>query len=174
MKAGILRCARRGTAVLALALASACAPTERPQGPVIGTEAPAYAAATLEGDTVSLASLRGRVVLLNFWATWCAPCRAETPFLQSLYEKHADAGLEVVGVSMDTGSQDAIRDFVEEYGVTYTILHDPAMTGMETYQILGLPGTFLLNRDGTLRWMRYGPVGESDEEFLQAVRDALE
>ena len=143
--------------------------------PVTGELAPAYAAATLDGDTVSLESLRGSVVLLNFWATWCAPCRFETPFLQSLAEEHEAAGLRVVGVSMDTGdASEIIREFMDEYGVTYSILVDPQMRGMDTYRVLGLPGTFLIDRDGTLRWMRYGPVSEGDQQFLQAIADALQ
>jgi peroxiredoxin len=143
--------------------------------PVAGEAAPAYAAVSLEGDTISLASLRGSVVLLNFWATWCAPCRFETPFLQSLAEEYEAEGLRVVGVSMDTGDASGIvEEFVEEYGVTYTILMDPQMRGMDTYQILGLPGTFLIDRDGTLRWMRYGPVMEGDQQFMQAIQDALQ
>lgn len=143
--------------------------------PVTGETAPPYAAVGLQGDTVSLESLRGSVVLLNFWATWCAPCRFETPFLQSLAEEYEAEGLRVVGVSMDTGDAwDIIQEFVDEYEVTYTILADPQMRGMDTYQILGLPGTFLIDRDGTLRWMRYGPVSEGDEQFLQAIADALQ
>ena len=143
--------------------------------PVVGQPAPPYAATTLDGDTVSLASLGGSVVLLNFWATWCAPCRYETPFLQSLAEEHEAEGLRVVGVSMDTGdANEIIRHFVEEYGVTYPILSDPEMVGMDVYQILGLPGTFLIDRGGTLQWMRYGPVNENDEDFLQALADALQ
>ena len=143
--------------------------------PVAGEAAPPYAAATLQGDTVSLESLRGSVILLNFWATWCAPCRFETPFLQSLAEQYEEQGLRVVGVSMDTGdASEIIQEFVEEYGVTYTILADPQMRGMDTYQIMGLPGTFLIDRDGTLRWMRYGPVNEGDEQFIQAITDALQ
>ncbi len=158
-------------------LVGACAPQvgdESPR-PVVGEPAPPYAAATLAGDTISLESLRGSVVLLNFWATWCAPCRYETPFLQSLAEKYEAEGLRVVGVSMDTGDAGKIiQEFVDEYGVTYTILSDPQMAGMDIYQILGLPGTFLIDRGGTLRWMRYGPVNERDENFLQALADALQ
>jgi peroxiredoxin len=157
-------------------LAGACTPADSDgfERPIVDEPAPAYAAATLDGDTVSLDSLRGSVVLLNFWATWCGPCRYETPFLQSLYEEHKTEGLEVVGVSMDTGDpSEIIREFMQEYGVTYTILSDPQMTGMEIYQILGLPGTFLIDRDGTLRWMRYGPVGETDADFQRAISDAL-
>ncbi len=158
-------------------LVGACMPPDGDEvvRPVAGEPAPAYAATTLAGDTVSLESLRGSVVLLNFWATWCAPCRYETPFLQSLAEAHEAEGLRVVGVSMDTGdSAEIIQQFVEEYGVTYTILSDPDMVGMDVYQILGLPGTFLIDRGGTLQWMRYGPVNENDEDFLQALADALQ
>ena len=94
---------------------------------------------------------------------------------ESLAEEYGADGLRVVGVSIDTGDAwDIIQEFVDEYGVTYTILADPQMRGMDTYQILGLPGTFLIDRDGTLQWMRYGPVSESDEQFLQAIADALQ
>ncbi|HSH76771.1 MAG TPA: TlpA disulfide reductase family protein [Longimicrobiales bacterium] len=157
-----------------LAATSACAATEGSGPPRVGEPARAYAAATLDGDTVSLASLRGQVVLLNLWATWCAPCRAETPYLQSLYEDYRDQGFVIVGISMDTG--DAAEDvamFVEEYDVGYTILHDPRMAGMELYQVLGLPATFLIDREGVLRWMRYGPIAEGDPDFLRALDDVL-
>jgi cytochrome c biogenesis protein CcmG, thiol:disulfide interchange protein DsbE len=161
------------TIVSALALAG-CLAAEGPEAPQVGGPAPAYAATTLQGDTVSLESLRGEVVLLNFWATWCGPCRFETPFLQQLSEEYGDRDFNIVGVSMDTGdAADQIAMFVEEYGVTYTILHDPQMRGMELYQILGLPATFLLDREGTLTWMKYGPVGETDTAFFQAIEDAL-
>jgi peroxiredoxin len=128
-----------------------------------------------EGKYVSLESMEGKVVLLNLWATWCAPCRHETPFLQSLYEERQGDGLEIVGISMDTGDAgDLVEEFVGEYGVTYTILLDPQMRGMELYQVLGLPATFLIDRDGTLTWMRFGPVGETDTDFLNALDAALE
>ena len=63
--------------------------------------------------------------------------------------------------------------FVEEFGVTYSILHDPQMRGMELYQVLGLPATFLIDREGVLRWMRYGPIPEGDADFLRALEDVL-
>ena len=157
-----------------LAAGWACATAEAPGPPPIGTLFADYAVATLEGDTVSLSSFRGDVVLLNLWATWCAPCRSETPFLQELFEQRKDDGFQIVGISMDTGSAaDQVEMFVEEYGVTYTVLHDPQMRGMELYRVLGLPATFLIDREGILRWMRYGPVGETDQDFLTAIEDAL-
>jgi peroxiredoxin len=113
-------------------------------------------------------------VLLNLWATWCVPCRTETPYLQSLHEEHEADGFRIVGISLDTGSAaNQVAAFVEEYGVTYTILHDPQMRGMDLYQILGLPATFLIDREGVLRWMRYGPITENDPDFLGALDDVL-
>ncbi len=79
-----------------------------------------------------------------------------------------------MGISLDTGdSAEDVAMFVEEYGVTYTILHDPLMRGMELYQVLGLPATFLIDREGILRWMRYGPIQEGDPDFLGALDDLL-
>jgi len=153
---------------------TACAPIENAGPPQVNELARDYAATTLDGESVSLESLRGQVVLLNLWATWCGPCRAETPYLQSVYEEHKDDGFEIVGISMDTeNAADDIAMFVDEYAVTYTILHDPTMQGMELYQVLGLPATFLIDREGVLRWMRYGPIPEDDPNFLRALSDVL-
>ena len=155
-------------------LALACATVESPGPPRVGAPAPEFAAPTLMGDTVSLASLRGDVVLLNLWATWCAPCRHETPFLQSIFEEHAEQGFRIVGVSMDTrDAADQVAMFVEEYGVTYDVLHDSRMVAMDLYQVLGLPATFLLDREGRLLWMRYGPIAKNDRDFEAALADAL-
>lgn len=157
----------------ALALSS-CVTGDTVQRPRIGETAPAYQAETLSGETVTLESFRGRVVLLNLWATWCAPCRHETPFLQSLFSEHRDRGFDVVGVSMDNGDQvGLIRDFIDEFDVEYTILHDPGMRGMDIYHALGLPATFLIDREGIVRWMRFGPVDETDRDFLSALENAL-
>jgi peroxiredoxin len=150
-----------------------CVPTDSP-GPRVGSPAPAYEISTLEGDSVALASFQGSPVLLNLWATWCAPCRYETPFLQSLYEEWGDRGLEVVGVSLDAGdATELIREFTEEYGVTYTVLADSRLAGMETYQVLGLPATFLIDREGIIRWMKFGPVSETDQSFLTALETVV-
>lgn len=170
----VLRGASTFTGALAIALLSACALNENSGPPRIGEPAREYEAKTLEGEEVTLASLRGDVVLLNLWATWCTPCRMETPYLQSIYEEHRDEGFQIVGISMDTGdAADDVAMFVDEFGVTYTILHDPQMRGMELYQVLGLPATFLIDREGVLRWMRYGPIPEEDPEFLAALEDVL-
>ncbi len=159
-------------ALIALGSA-ACAPTDGP--PRAGDPAPEVRAATLEGESLALSDLRGRVVLVNLWATWCGPCRIETPFLQSLYEEYRGRGFEIVGISVDdVGFEDAVRDFVGEYGVSYTVLHDPEMRSMDAFQAIGLPATYLVDRDGVVRLARVGPVSEEDREFFDALEAALE
>ncbi|MDH3423310.1 MAG: TlpA family protein disulfide reductase [Gemmatimonadota bacterium] len=156
-----------------LLVVSACIPADS-QIPRVGGMAIEYPAVTLAGDTVTLASLRGEVVLLNLWATWCVPCRTETPYLQDLYEEYGPRGFQIVGISLDTGdASNQVEAFVEEYGVTYTILHDPQMRGMELYQVPGLPATFMIDREGVIRWIRYGPIQEGDPDFLGALEELL-
>ncbi len=157
-----------------IAAVGACSPATDTR-PLVGSPAPQYGARSLDGDSVSLAGFRGRAVLLNFWATWCAPCRQETPFLQSLYARFSSRGLVIVGVSMDTDeARDQVQEFVREFGVTYPVLVDPEMRGMETYKVIGLPASFLVDWDGILRWMGIGPVGETDRGFLRALETVLE
>ncbi len=136
--------------------------------------APAYAAPDLEGDTVALADFRGDVVLLNVWATWCAPCRREMPGLQRLHETYGADGLHVVGVSIDArGAERAIRSFVDELGVTFTILHDPDERVTRTFRTIGVPESFLIGRDGAVaaRWI--GTFHPTDGTTRERVRAAL-
>jgi len=160
-------------AVSALALAWSCGPGgDGSFG--IDLPAPDYRSATLAGDSVSISDLQGEVVLLNLWATWCAPCRHETPFLQNVYERYRDRGFRIVGISQETSdAANQIADFVEEYGVTYIILHDTQLRGDWIYRAPGLPATFLIDRQGVMRWLRYGPVDETSEGFTEAIETAL-
>lgn len=143
--------------------------------PRVGDPIPEYRAARFAtSDSLALSDLRGEVVLLNVWATWCGPCRQETPFLQSLHEAHRHEGLRVVGVSVDTRrSAGQIDTFLEEMGVEYDILHDPEMSAMDRFSVLGLPATFLVDRDGVIRFVRMGPIFEDDPAFLEALSETL-
>ncbi len=165
---------RTMTATVLAAVTVACTQSDATTPPRPGFPAPAYEAVDLQGNTVSLESMRGEVVLLNIWATWCGPCRQETPYLQELFEEHEAEGFRIVGASMDTGNAaDQVEMFTEEYGVTYTVLLDPQMRGMDSYDVLGLPATFLIDREGIMTWMKYGPLNETDQEFQDALEDAL-
>src|SRR5262249_58494104 len=88
--------------------------------------APDFTLSTLSGASLSGADLRGKVVLLNFWATWCVPCRKEMPSIEALYQRYKDRGLEVVAISLDKGSTTVVEAFVKEVGVTYRVALDPS------------------------------------------------
>lgn len=143
--------------------------------PQVGDPMPPLVFASLEGDTVALADLQGAPLLVNLWATWCPPCRAEIPFLQTLHEEYAPLGLQVVGISSDNaGAIDQVEDFLAEVEVTYQNLLDPRGESLEVFRLLGLPATYLVDRDGTIVLARSGPVSETDEAFLDALRALTE
>ena len=139
-----------------------------------GDPAPDYAAPTLAGDTIRLADLAGRPVMLNVWATWCPPCREEMPALQQLYERFEGRGLRIVGVSVDSrGAEAAIARFVDEGGYTFTILHDPAEEVSRAFRTNGVPETYLIGADGRIvrRWI--GPFDPLAEDVVRDVEAAL-
>lgn len=154
-------------------LITACEPQIRwEDAPAVGERAPDYTVLSLEGEPAGLDDFSGRPVLLNFWATWCTPCRTETPFLQSIHERYRDQGLQVVGVSMDSpDSHEDIRSFMEEMGVTYEILYDPRQVATDRFSLIGLPVTFILDSETEIRFVRVGPVSENDEEFMDALEE---
>lgn len=120
----------------------------------VGEEAPDFAARTVFGEPElrSLSDYEGYLLLVNVWATWCTPCREEMPSIQRLYREYRDHGLRVVAVSVDdAGQQESIREFVEEFDLTFDILHDDAGAILDTFQMLGLPGTYLIDPEGRIR-----------------------
>lgn len=123
---------------------------------------------TLEGDTVSLASLRGQVVLVNFWATWCPPCRAEMPGFQDVYEEKREQGFTIVGLSTDPTGAATVEAFLRERGITYPV----AMATMQSIQAFdagrALPRSFLIDRQGRVRHQVTGIFTEV------ALRQAVE
>jgi peroxiredoxin len=121
-------------------------------GPVaIGTKAPDFRALHLASrDSVGLDRYEGNVVLLNVWATWCIPCEAEMPSIQRLYDELNPLGLEVLAVSVDEGSPDRVQEWIDERGFTFEILHDQSGNIERTYQTIGVPETFIIDRDGVI------------------------
>ncbi|MEO7520727.1 MAG: TlpA disulfide reductase family protein [Gemmatimonas sp.] len=140
----------------------------------IGAKAPSYAAHSLAGDSVSLGGLRDKVVLLNVWATWCHPCRTEIPELQELHTKYASRGLAVIGVSIDSESdEENIRQFMTEFGMTYPVWRDPGERVSARFLVLGVPTTYLIDRGGILRWRMTGPIRPGDTTLVNAIETAL-
>lgn len=159
-------------ALLGFASLTACAEVQPAAS--TGANAPTFTARTLDGDSLGLADLRGQVVLLNVWATWCVPCRKEMPELQALHQEFADQGLHVVGVSVDEQSaDDAVRSFTADLGVTYTILRDPGESVSFAFQIPGVPSTFLINREGRIAWKHFGPFDRNHAGLRAALSESF-
>ncbi len=155
---------------------SACAAAEdAASGKVeVGAPAPAYATLSLNGDSVSLQQLRGKVVLLNVWATWCHPCRTEIPELRALHAKYKARGLELIGVSVDAdGNDDSLKAFMQEFEMTYPVWRDPDERVSAQFLVMGVPATFLIDRDGILRWRMTGAVAPGDTSLANAIERAL-
>lgn len=147
-----------------------------PPGLRSGDPAPDFTAASLhDGAPVSLSDYRGHALLVNLWATWCHPCREETPYLQAVYERYRDEGLRVLGVSVDrSADRDLVIEFVEEFGVEYDIALDPGAVSRDLFRARGLPTSVVFNRDGTVAFSWVGPVPEGDVTFVGGVEAALE
>lgn len=113
-------------------------------------EAPEFALANLAKDRVRLSDHRGHVVLVSFWATWCPPCRAEMPSMEKLYQAYRDRGLVILAISGDRTGRQVVDSFVEELGLTFLILLDPAGEVFAQYGVRGLPTSFLVDRQGRI------------------------
>lgn len=140
----------------------------------VGSRAPAYRAINLAGEEVSLAALRGKVVVLNVWATWCRPCVKEMPALERAYQELKAEGLEVVAVSVDqTDEPRAIQEFVDHFGITFQIWHDPARTVERRFNAIGLPTTFVIDRSGRITKKVLGAADWDDAEHISELRALL-
>ena len=140
----------------------------------VGAQAPDFTAVNLAtGDTVSLVDYRGEVVLLNLWATWCAPCRVEMPSMQRLANQLEPEGLKVVAVSVDVASSRNVTAFADELGLTFDILQDPTRRIETTYQTTGLPETFLINRHGEIVHWHIGPEEWDKPAQVERIRRLL-
>ena len=123
--------------------------------PLLDKAAPEIDLLTIDGEPVKLSALRGRPVLVNFWATWCPPCREEFPLMVDAYAEHADDGLEILGV-MHQDFADGARDFAADMGATWPILEDPQDAAYGDYLVVGLPTSFFIDADGVVRAFSLG------------------
>ena len=126
--------------------------------------APPFELKTLDGRTVHLSDFPGKVVVLNFWATWCAPCRVETPWLVALYRQYQQRGLEIVGISMDDGGTRPVEKFVQEMNMNYPVLMGSNSVSDSYGGLRFLPQTFFIDRDGRIERHTIGLTSRSDLE----------
>lgn len=133
-------------------------------GELKGRAAPEFSLETLDGKTLRLADFRGKAVLLNFWATWCQPCKIEMPWFEELQRQYGSAGLQVVGIAMDDAPKEDISKFAKEMGVNYPILLGKESVGDAYGGVQFLPSTFFIDRDGKIVDRIFGLRSRSEIE----------
>jgi peroxiredoxin len=135
--------------------------------PVVpGTDAIDFTLPDLDGVSKSFSEYRGKVVFLNFWATWCKPCEEEMPSMQLLHKKLKDRPFEMVAVSLDSEGPDVVRQFAEKYKLTFTVLHDRKGR-------VGVPETFIIDQNGVIAEKAWGPRDWSSPESIKLIMDLL-
>jgi len=142
----------------------------------VGSQAPPFSAATLDSTKriKTLADYKGKVILLNVWATWCEPCRVEMPSIEKAYREFGPQGLAVVAVSVDdAGTEDHIREFAKELKLSFEILHDPSSSIKASYQLTGYPETFIIGREGKIRKKVIGAADWNSEANRALLRELL-
>jgi peroxiredoxin len=143
-------------------------PGSRPAAPVIGYPAPDFALTTLDGEEFRLSAQRGTPVVLNFWATWCPPCRAELPELRAASERHGNQ-VAIVGVNQ-AETPATVAKSAPALGLTFPIPLDKSGTVSRVYGVRSLPTTFFIDRDGVIRQIQNGPLTEATlEQLLRTV-----
>lgn len=137
-----------------------------------GQAAPDFALKSSTGENLRLSEYRGDVVMVNFWATWCGPCRQEMPLLDELYSRYQRVGFSLLGVNIDDDSSKAMS-MVEELGVSFPVLFDARKDVSRLYEVDAMPVTVLIDREGTVRYVHHGYKPGYEEKYLEQIRSLL-
>ncbi len=131
-----------------------------------------FTAKSLSGENIKLSELRGKVVLVNFWATWCTPCKKELPYFNRLYAKYKNVGLKVLGVNLDKVRSKAVR-MSSAMGLSFPVLLDPAGRVSGLYRIRSMPTTYVVAKDGTVRHIHWGFGPDEPARYEAEIRNLL-
>ncbi|HSG96808.1 MAG TPA: TlpA disulfide reductase family protein [Woeseiaceae bacterium] len=137
-----------------------------------GQAAPDFALKSSTGDNLRLSEYRGDVVMVNFWATWCGPCRQEMPLLDQLYSRYQRVGFSLLGVNIDDDSRRAMQ-MVEELGVNFPVLFDARKEVSKLYEVEAMPVTVIIDRQGTVRYVHHGYKPGYEDKYLDQIRSLL-
>lgn len=147
------------------------APDVRPE---VGYFAPDFTLPDLDGKMVRLSDFRGKkAIFVNFWATWCPPCRLEMPTMEKAYQEHKTRGLEILAVSIDTGPKAAVKDFMQDCNLTFPVLLDPDMEVMQLYRFFSIPASVLIDKEGIIRHRELGYRDWTDRESRRLFEKIL-
>jgi peroxiredoxin len=157
-------------ALLCLALGVGC----QRGGRLVGRQAPEFSLSDLSGRAIRLANLQGRIVFLNLWTTWCAPCREEMPAMQALYTRLRGPDFEMLAVSADQEGREVVERFVQELRLTFPVLPDPELQIADRYGVSGYPETFIIDRNGRVVAHQIGPRDWDSPESYAAFQRLIE
>jgi peroxiredoxin len=134
--------------------------------------APAFSLPSRAGDTVSLNQLKGKVVMLNFWASWCGPCRQEMPLLDQMHKRYSSLGFTLLGVNVEANTKDAER-WLKDTPVSFPVLFDRDSKVSKLYDVSAMPSTVFIDRKGNLRYLHRGYKPGDESEYLNQIRALL-
>ena len=154
------------------ALVTFIAATSAASSGLTGQQAPDFALKSSTGENLRLSEYRGDVVMINFWATWCGPCRQEMPLLDDLYARYQRVGFNLLGVNIDDDSRRAM-DMIDELGVNFPVLFDAAKEVSKLYEVEAMPVTVLVDREGVVRHVHLGYKPGYEEKYLTEIRALL-
>ncbi|MDX1480934.1 MAG: TlpA disulfide reductase family protein [Woeseiaceae bacterium] len=164
---------RRSSAGLILsALLAFVSPGSLAASDLTGQTAPDFALKSASGENLRLSEYRGDVVMINFWATWCGPCRQEMPLLDDLYARYNRVGFNLLGVNIDDDARRAMQ-MVEDLGINFPVLFDDSKEVSRLYQVEAMPVTVLVDRQGTVRHVHHGYKPGYEEKYLTQIRSLL-
>jgi peroxiredoxin len=153
-------------------LFTAFAATTLASSGLAGAPAPDFVLKSSSGENLRLSEYRGDVVMINFWATWCAPCRQEMPLLDDLYARYQRVGFTLLGVNIDDDSRRAMK-MIEELGVNFPVLFDESKEVSKLYEVEVMPTTVLVDREGTVRHIHHGYKPGYEDKYLTEIRALL-
>lgn len=154
------------------ALLSVFAASSLASSGLTGQTAPDFVLKNATGENMRLSEYRGDVVMINFWATWCGPCRQEMPLLDELYGRYQRVGFSLLGVNIDDDSRRAMA-MVNELGVSFPVLFDEQKEVSKLYEVEAMPVTILLDREGTVRHVHHGYKPGYEQKYLDEIRSLL-
>ena len=137
-----------------------------------GSAAPDFALKSSTGKNLRLSEYRGDVVMINFWATWCGPCRQEMPLLDELYQRYERVGFNLLGVNIDDDSRRAMQ-MIDELGVKFPVLFDVRKEVSKLYEVEAMPVTVLVDREGNVRYVHHGYKPGYEDKYLDQIRSLL-
>ncbi|MBL1277008.1 MAG: TlpA family protein disulfide reductase [Ectothiorhodospiraceae bacterium] len=158
---------RLGVVVAASMLLGSIAQAEILEGP-----APDFTLKSRSGENVKLSELRGDVVMINFWASWCAPCRQEMPLLEDMYKKYSDLGFVLLGVNVEEDSSKAI-ELLREVPVSFPVLFDNKNDVTKLYKVVAMPSTVMVDRDGNMRYLHRGYLPGYEAEYIKQIKELI-